>query len=366
MKDNFFENYCNYKADSINGRYLTNESILKLNFKNIIEIGKTTNNLPIYYLKLGFGPKKILIWSQMHGNETTSTRALLDVISYFSNNEDLYYKNLTFHIIPILNPDGALSYSRENYKKIDINRDAVSLTQNESIILINLYKKIKPDFCFNLHDQRSIYSVSDTNKPSVLSFLSPAADDLNFETPSRIVSMKIISSIHKNLMPILNGNISRYKDNFNVNCFGDTFQKLKTPTILFESGHFKDDYSRENVRKYMCFALLTAINSILYKTYKKIDYKDYYLIKENDEYFRDILIRNIKVKKDNKSFRTDISIMFNESLDKYSKVINFIPQIFEVGKLSQLNGHSEYDLINSDKIFNLNYDNLNELLNSIK
>ena len=55
-----------------------------------------------------------------------------------------------------------------------------------------------------------------------------------------------------------------------------------SPTILFESGHFKDDYSRENVRKYMCFALLTAINSILNKTYKKFDYMDYYLIKENE------------------------------------------------------------------------------------
>ena len=74
--------------------------------------------------------------------------------------------------------------------------------------------------------------------------------------------MKIISSIANSLSELIPGHFSRYNDDFNENCVGDTFQSLKTPTILFESGHFKDDYDREVTRKYMCIALISSLKSI--------------------------------------------------------------------------------------------------------
>ena len=37
---------------------------------------------PIYGLKLGEGSHKVLAWSQMHGNETTTTKACLDLVEY--------------------------------------------------------------------------------------------------------------------------------------------------------------------------------------------------------------------------------------------------------------------------------------------
>tara|TARA_B100001250_G_scaffold310444_1_gene272380 strand:+ start:334 stop:1434 length:1101 start_codon:yes stop_codon:yes gene_type:complete len=357
-----FNKYDEFRIKSLSGRYITNDSISQLTeITSYSEIGKSCNNLPIYYHKIGSGPIKILIWSQMHGNESTSTKALFDTISYFINIEKEYLSYFTLHIIPILNPDGSLLYTRENFNNIDLNRDASSLSQNESIILRDLFNKILPDFCFNLHDQRSIYSVANTNKSSILSFLSPAGDPMKSETNSRITSMKVILSINNQLNKLIKGHISRYKDEYNPNCVGDTFQSLDTPTLLFESGHFENDYNRENTRKYMCFALITAIISITTNEYQQIDYKEYYSIPENTTYLSDIFLRNVKINNGSKEYRTNISIIYNEVFDKINNTIRFEPYIDKKGELKNMFGHYELDFTNNDKTFRNDDDIINDL-----
>ena len=361
-----FDKYEEFRIKSLSGRYITNDSISQLTeLPPYSEIGKSCNNLPIFYLKLGSGPIKILIWSQMHGNESTSTKALFDTISYFLYTEKKYLSYFTLHIIPILNPDGSQLYTRENFNKIDLNRDASLLSQNESIVLRDLYNKIIPDFCFNLHDQRSIYSVGNSNKSSILSFLSPTVDIKKSETNSRITSMKVILSINSTLNKLINGHISRFKDNYNPKCVGDTFQSLGTPTLLFESGHLEADYNRENTRKYMCFALITAIISISSGDYKKIDHKKYYNIPVNKNYFSDILLRNIKINIDGKEFRTNISLMYKEILDKTANIIKFQPYIDKEGQLKNMFGHYELDFLNNNKTFQKNSNLTNELIKYI-
>ena len=82
----------------------------------------------------------------MHGNESTSTRALFDLISFLKTYGKDYLNYLTFHIVPILNPDGALNYTRNNLNGIDLNRDFLNLSQPESRLLNNLYESVEPDF----------------------------------------------------------------------------------------------------------------------------------------------------------------------------------------------------------------------------
>ena len=70
---------------------------------NVKIIGKSVQNKPIYQLKIGSGSKKILLWSQMHGNETTTTKALFEFIPWLTleaNKE--YLKSFSFYIIPQL------------------------------------------------------------------------------------------------------------------------------------------------------------------------------------------------------------------------------------------------------------------------
>ena len=101
------------------------ESRLK-NFNSDVKrtvLGRSVNGLPVYQLKIGNGDQNILMWSQMHGNETTTTIALLDFISWLSKPEQSEFLNFfTFFIIPQLNPDGSKLYSRLNTNQIELHR----------------------------------------------------------------------------------------------------------------------------------------------------------------------------------------------------------------------------------------------------
>ena len=74
------------KENSIKGRYLTLESIEpllnKITIKKNVEIiGESVLGKPIYSYQIGTGKTKIFLWSQMHGNESTTTKALFDFIN---------------------------------------------------------------------------------------------------------------------------------------------------------------------------------------------------------------------------------------------------------------------------------------------
>ncbi len=343
--------YNNFKEIELFGRYLTNDTIFKLlsNYSPLIS-GYSVENRPIYSFSFGLGDIKILIWSQMHGNESTSTKALFDCLSYLKKNEPSLLESFSLKVLPILNPDGAYKYTRENHNNIDLNRDAVNLSQPESKLLRSIYDDFNPHFCFNLHDQRTIYSLNNFDS-SIISFLSPSADKNKTETKSRKKSMAIISDVFTEMSKIIPGNIGRYNDDFNINCVGDTFQSLKTPTILFESGHFGDDYNRDVSRKYMCFSLIYTLKAIVKKQYQ--NYNNYYNIPENKTQLRDIKVKNIKVKTKSLFKLTNLTIMFKEVLNENTKIVEFKPEINEIGFLSDISAHLVLDFKSLDNIFDL-------------
>ena len=83
-------------------------------------------------MSIGQGPKSILLWSQMHGDEPSATPAVLDLIDYLARESARpeiakILAAFTLRIIPMLNPDGAALYERRNLQGIDINRDALML-----------------------------------------------------------------------------------------------------------------------------------------------------------------------------------------------------------------------------------------------
>ncbi len=261
-------------------------------------IGNSVENRPIRSLKFGSGKTKILMWSQMHGNESTTTKSLCDFFNIFkgdihSNLAHNLLENFTFLIITMLNPDGAKRWTRTNANDVDLNRDAQVLSQPESIILRSTFDNFRPDYCFNLHGQRTIYGFKESGKPSVLSFLAPSANEAREFTLSRKRAAHIIAYIYQGLKAELPERIGLYDDSFNANCVGDAFQQAGVPTVLFEAGHFPDDYSREQSRKYVFVSLLLAIracnleeNSDL-SIYKNIPehskcYCDIHLKQEND------------------------------------------------------------------------------------
>lgn len=336
--------FTKFKEPSLSGRYINLnhlKSLLNQNLKfGSIEItGFSENNLPIHIIKMGAGPKKMLFWSQMHGNESTTTKAIFDLIRFLENSSDPVVSQIldraTLYIIPMLSPDGALAYTRLNYNAVDLNRDAQDLTQKESTILRQVINDVKPDLAFNLHGQRTIYSAGNTDKSAVVSFLSPAGDADRTVTNSRKKAMQVIVAMNTLLQNVLPDQIGRYNDGFNINCIGDTLSSEKIPVILFEAGHYPGDYNREETRRYIFYSLVKAIH---YTATQQIDgknHEDYFSIPENDTCFYDILIRNVKVN----SQIVDIGIQYEEQL--YENRIKFIPKVAAIENLEKKYGHFE-------------------------
>ena len=78
-----FEDYYQRCLDFPN-RYIFHEKLfnfLQENFSDkILEIGKSYLGKPIYKVSVGMGNIKVLAWSQMHGNESNGTLAMLDLL----------------------------------------------------------------------------------------------------------------------------------------------------------------------------------------------------------------------------------------------------------------------------------------------
>ncbi len=337
--------FARYKNEAISHRYITNNHIEPLLEKlsdvfYISVIGHSVNKLPIYGIQLGKGSKRILMWSQMHGNESTTTKACFDLLNYLKENPQLL-ETCTLYIIPILNPDGAKAYRRHNANDVDLNRDAQNLSQPESLVLKEVFESFKPHFCFNLHGQRTIFSAGRTNKSATVSFLAPAQDEECTVTNNRKVAMEIIANMNAMLQTIIPNSVGIYDDAFNINCVGDTFQSYNIPTVLFEAGHYKGDYAREEVRQFMFMSLLTALKTIETNNNLGANHQQYFDIPQNEKLFYDIIIRNAKILNHSKDKVLDIAIQYEEVLvDEY---IAFIPKIKDFGDLSNFYAHKEID-----------------------
>ena len=342
LANQFFE-------QSLNGRYITLEKIEPLLLKNnnnkcVKIIGKSVLNKPVYGVEIGNGSTRILLWSQMHGNESTTTKGLFDLFNFFENATELQNKLLnhfTFYFIPMLNPDGAELYTRENANKIDINRDAQNLSQPESIILRDCYESFKPDYCYNLHDQRTIFGVGNTNKPATVSFLAPSFNEERLFNSVRSKAAGLIVEISKVLQLYIPNQIARFDDSFNLNCVGDTFQNLGTPTLLVEAGHFQNDYDRDETRKYIFIALLSSFVAL---------YENVVVYKENDDYlnipqhntdFFDFVFKNVKFNYDNSEIITNFAAQYKEEL--INNNIFFNAFVVKIDNLDNKFGHFELD-----------------------
>jgi len=346
---NLEELFHQYKEQTIEGRYLTLDHIQplleQLNTNNQVEIiGKSVLGEPIYSYQIGSGPTRIYLWSQMHGNESTTTKALFDFINVLNSGSEFaekMLKNFTFYSIPMLNPDGARLYTRENANKVDLNRDSQNLTQPESNILRSIFEAFKPHFCFNLHDQRTIFGAGETGKPATLSFLAPSYNEEREVNENRLKAINVIAGINDVLQQYIPGQVGRFDDSFNINCIGDTFQHLGVPTILFEAGHFPDDYEREITRKFLFFSLVSSFQLISENDLVDNRINDYLNISQNKVVFYDFMWKNIKINYDGIEIITNFVAQYKEEL--IENKIHFNAYIVEVGDLENYFGHYEYD-----------------------
>lgn len=303
------------------------------NLSDLSIIGYSIENRPIYLLNRGNGPIKILLWSQMHGNESTTTKALCQFLEQLENSiHQRLLNKLSLKIIPQLNPDGAAKFSRYNANNIDLNRDAVNLTQSESRALSIVFNEFKPDYCFNLHGQRTLYAAGKMGLPASLSFLAPSGDSEGSISSSRSNSMKIIAAINTSLQIDLPGQVGRYDDSFNINCVGDKFSSLGVPTVLVEAGHYQNDYNRNITANYVLKVIIEAIKIISSGDFNNYTTDKYFNIPENSKDFSDLLISGVPIVDDGKLYENQ-ELIINYKEDLVNSKVEFIPFMIDYAEL---------------------------------
>lgn len=341
----YIELHKEYKANSLFGRYITLKDIEPLLSKFQTEvIGKSVLGKPIYKYEIGTGKIRIFMWSQMHGNESTTTKALFDFFNVIHSQEEIgvkLLKEFTFCFLPMVNPDGAELYTRENANKVDLNRDSVDLSQPESQLLRKTFEDFKPDFCYNLHDQRTIFGAGNAGKVATVSFLAPAFNESREINDVRAKAMNVIVAMNEELQNHIPNQVGRFDDGFNINCIGDMFTSLNVPTILFEAGHYQEDYYREYTRKMIFIALISGLKHIYENDVVDNEIAKYLSISQNNIVFYDFLYKNIKINYDGKEIITNFAAQYKEEL--IDGTIQLNAYIAEIGELKGKFGHVLYN-----------------------
>lgn len=349
---NYLQLATEFLESKLKGKYIHLDTILpvldSLNSDFIItEIGKSVQQRNIYQVKIGKGKTKILMWSQMHGNESTTTKGVFDFFNFLQSDTKFAKRiktDYTLICIPILNPDGAYLFTRENANCVDLNRDAFNVTQPEMKVLHAVYKDFQPDYCYNLHDQRTIFGTEGFNLPATVSFLSPSYNESMEYNDIRLKSIAIINKMNNVLQTYIPNQIGRFDDSYNLNCTGDYFTTQKTPTILFEAGHYKNDYNRDQVRKYIFIALLSSFDASNENVIVDKELDNYLRIPQNNIYFYDFIYKNVKTIDNNEEKIINFAAQFTEEVNDGQ--LKFVAKIVKINDLQHFKGHLEYDCEN--------------------
>ena len=313
-----------YQELSIKDRRFTHADLQPLIQKHSVQfevnpLGKSVLGKSISSLDWGSGETKVMLWSQMHGNESTATMALFDLFNFLEGKGDNYEElrkllksQLQLKFIPMLNPDGADAFKRRNALDIDLNRDAISLISPEAVILKKARDDFEPEFGFNLHDQQIYYNVVNTPKQATISLLAPAYNEATDINDVRGRAMQTIASMNNLLQELIPGQVGKYDDAFEPRAFGDNIQKWGTSTILIESGGLAGDPEKQEVRKINFMLLLDALYTIATRGYTKYSTDQYFAIPDNGFQLMDLVIQEMQVPVNGTWYPIDLGIRRRE------------------------------------------------------
>jgi hypothetical protein len=263
-------------------------------------VGSSVEGRSINLVTIGTGPYRVLLWSQMHGDEPTATAALFDVFAYFQRHRtdpavQRILSSLTLYVIPMLNPDGAERYQRRNAQGIDVNRDALGQQTPEGRTLKAVRDRFNPRVGFNLHNQGWSTSVGDPPKPASISLLSVAYDTPRSENAGRRLTKKLCAVIRDALEPFASGQIGRYDDEFEVRAFGDNLTLWGTPVVLIETGPFPSSEPDAPLVRLNFVGILSALDALATGSVERADPRRYESLPFNQSRLLYVLVQQATV-----------------------------------------------------------------------
>lgn len=207
------------------------------------KIGESFERRPIELITLGEGPKRALMWTQMHGDEPTHTSMLLNLLRMLvaeDNPAERLLSGLTLGMIMPLNPDGAERNTRQNAQGIDVNRDALEFATSEGRALRAALESFKPDYGFNLHNQHYRTAVGSPPQPAAVSVLVPPLDPEDTQTESVTEAARVAATFCERVRTAAVGRVSRYDADFMARAFGEWVQQQGVSVMLIEAGGWPD------------------------------------------------------------------------------------------------------------------------------
>ena len=329
--DSLFKNFESFRVDAFPKRSFPPET-----FHTVIDdlvaksegmftvrtVGQSFENRPLRLITAGTGATTVLLWSQMHGDESTATMAIADILSHFlaargEESTRTILGGLTLHFLPILNPDGAARFARRTAQGIDMNRDALAQRTPEARTLVQLHQQIHPDFGFNLHDQE-LSTVGTSKELTAIALLAPAYNAERSYNGIRTRAKNTASLIASVLNRYVPRKISRYDDTFEPRAFGDNMQKWGTSTVLIESGHFLHDPEKEKIRKLNVAGILAAAAAIAGGKIDRVNSAVYDVLPFNGNRAYDVVVRNIVID-DGNGRLTDADLGLSSQVDTHSE-----------------------------------------------
>ena len=252
------------------------------------QIGTSVEGRPLRHVAWGNGDTSVLLWSQMHGDESTASMALADLFHFLATYPEhplvqRLRDDTTLHFFPVVNPDGAARFQRRNAQGIDINRDARALASPEGRALHDLRERLQPDFGFNLHDQDVGTRVGDSDRGTAIALLAPAYNEAREVDAIRQRAIEVAVAIQAVLEPSISGYMAKWDDTFNPRAFGDLTAAAGVSTILIESGGIEGDLQKQRLRKLNFLALVGALDAIATGAHAGLSRAPYDALPENGE-----------------------------------------------------------------------------------
>lgn len=352
-----FQNYDEFKEVSLNSRRIKHKDLqplinaLKVNPAYLVkQVGKSIEGRDLTLISLGTGDIDVFLWSQMHGDEPTATQSIFDIFNFFNGDllspeKQLILSRLKIHFLPMLNPDGAEIFERRNALGIDINRDALRLQSPESKTLKRVRDSLDADIGFNLHDQSRYYNAEGSEKTATISYLAPAYNIEKDINKVRGRAMKLIVVMNASIQKFAKGQVGRYNDAFEPRAFGDNIQKWGTSTILIESGGYKNDIEKQEIRKLNFVSILTAFYSLATGSYKDVPLENYDSIPWNDRKLFDLKIEGLNYELLGQLYKLDLGVnQLEVGVEDNSDFYN-VGRIMDKGDLSTFYG---YESLNAE------------------
>lgn len=315
----------------------------------LVEEGRSAEGRRIQVLRAGTGPRGVLLWSQMHGDEPTATSSLLDLMNWLGLNRDepevqRFLSRVSLWIIPMLNPDGAERGQRRNAQEIDINRDALRLATPEGRLLKAVRDRTRPILGYNLHNQNPLVKAGAGGRQVAISLLSVPGDEACSETPGTRLTRRLAVRVQQLVTPFAPGRVGRYDMDYTARAFGDSMTHWGTATLLIETGGWAGPSEAERLVRLNFVALLGSLSTFADGSLDDLDLADYGKIPLNArDAVATLVVRNARIIEGRglPPFTADLSFVSQGPFRGDAPRRD--PAVHDLGDLSHLLGLTELD-----------------------